>query len=345
VSKIRERSEQIRQFILTNVEEHPKDVTSLASQEFGITRQAINKHIQYLVEQKAITVQGSTKNRSYHLQLLVDWEQGYLLNKQLQEDVVWDADIKPLIADLSDNARDIWAYGFTEMLNNAIDHSSGTGVFIQVKRTAINSTIIIHDNGEGIFKKIQRELQLNDERHAVLELAKGKLTTDPDRHSGQGIFFTSRMFDDFGILSGNVSFLHEFNQAEDWIFEENKSRTGTTVFMKLNNNTSRTAKEVFDNFSSGDDYAFTKTVVPVRLVQYGKEMLVSRSQAKRLLTNVDKFKVVMFDFSGIEAIGQAFADEIFRVFKKQHPEMEIMSLNTNKEVAQMISRAESAFNA
>jgi predicted polyphosphate/ATP-dependent NAD kinase len=139
--------------------------------------------------------------------------------------------------------------------------------------------------------------------------------------------------------------LHEFNQAEDWIFEENKSRTGTTVFIKLNNNTPRTAKEIFDNFSSGDDYAFTKTVVPVRLAQYGKEMLVSRSQAKRLVAGVDKFKVVMFDFSGVEAIGQAFADEIFRVFKKQHPEMDIMSVNTSKEVAQMISRAESAFNA
>lgn len=342
MSRIHKRSEDIRQFILMNLEEHPKDVVSLAAQEFGVSRQAINKHIQYLVGKQAIVVEGSTKNRSYHLHLLVDWNKAYSLTEKLEEDVVWDADIKSLIADLPKNVRDIWQYGFTEMLNNAIDHSSGTGVFIEFNRTAIHSEIMIYDNGEGIFLKLQRELQLNNEDHAVLELAKGKLTTDPDHHSGEGIFFTSRMFDRFAILSGNVYFFHEFNQVKDWIITRNQSRSGTTIAMKLNNNTSRTSKQVFDEFSSvGDDgYDFIKTVVPVYLVQSGDESLVSRSQAKRLLSGVDKFKVVVFDFSGVEAIGQAFADEIFRVFRKQHPDIEVTSLNTTREVAQMISRAE-----
>jgi translation initiation factor IF-3 len=88
--------------------------------------------------------------------------------------------------------------------------------------------------------------------------------------------------------------------------------------------------------------AFTKTIVSVRLVQYGDESVVTRSQAKRLLAGVDKVKVVVFDFAGVEAIGQAFADEVFRVFKKQHPEIEVMSLNANQEVSQMIRRAESS---
>ena len=341
MSSVRRRSEQIRQFILTNVEKHPSDVAALTTQEFGITRQAVNKHIQHLVAQKAIVVKGSTKNRSYYLHPLIEWAQIYQLSNKLEEDIVWDADIKPLVVDLPDNVKDIWVYGFTEMLNNAIDHSSGKTVGVHLKKTAVDTQIIIRDDGEGIFKKIQRAWQLHDERHAVLELAKGKLTTDPDRHSGQGIFFTSRMFDKFAILSGNVYFSHEFNKAEDWILESDGSHPGTTVFMNLHNNTARTPKQVFDSFSSGDDYAFTKTVVPVRLAQYGDERLVSRSQAKRLLAGVDKFRVVVFDFSGVEAIGQSFADEVFRVFKKQHPEMQIMSLNASKEVAQMISRAES----
>jgi anti-sigma regulatory factor (Ser/Thr protein kinase)/biotin operon repressor len=341
VSKVRKRSEQIRQFILSNVEKHPRDVASLAAQEFSITRQAVNKHIQNLVEQKALIVRGSTRNKIYQLHPLIEWTKTYSLNNKLEEDIVWDSDIKPLVVELPDNVRDIWLYGFTEMLNNAIEHSSGETVFIQLEKTAIDTQIIISDNGEGIFKKIQRALQLHDERNAVLELAKGKLTTDPDRHSGQGIFFTSRMFDEFAILSGSVYFSHEFNKAEDWILERDGSRSGTNVFMKLKNNTSRTSKQVFDSFSSGDDYAFTKTVVPVRLAQYGVEKLVSRSQAKRLLAGVDKFKVVVFDFSGVEAVGQAFADEVFRVFKKQHPEIQLMSVNAGQDVAQMISRAQS----
>lgn len=342
--KVRKRGEQIRQFILANVEEHPKDVTILTAQEFGITRQAVNKHIQRLIEQKAIVPEGSTRNRTYRLHPLVEWRYVYSLANEFTEDIIWDADIRSLLADLPENVRDIWFYGFTEMLNNVIDHSSGTKVIIQVKKTAINTEIIISDDGEGIFKKIQRELHLYDERHAVLELAKGKLTTDPERHSGQGIFFTSRMFDEFAILSGNVHFSHEFNKAEDWILEEQVFQSGTAVFMKLNNNTSRTPKQVFDEFSSGDDYAFTKTVVPVRLAQFGDEKLVSRSQAKRLLARVDKFKVVIFDFSEVETIGQAFADEVFRVFKRQHSEINLVSLNTNKNVLQMINRAESHSN-
>lgn len=340
--KVRQRGEQIRQFILTNLEEHPNDIATLTAQTFGITRQAISKHIQRLVEQKAILVEGSTRNRSYQLHPLVKQTKTYQLTSKLEEDIVWDSDIKPLVSDLPDNVKDIWVYGFTEMLNNAIDHSSGSTVMIQVERTAIDTEIIIIDDGEGIFKKIQRVLHLEDERHAVLELAKGKLTTDPDRHSGQGIFFTSRMFDEFIIRSGNVYFSHKFSDVEDWISEERRSQFGTLVCMKLNNNTPRTSKQIFDQFSSGDDYAFTKTVVPVHLAQYGDERLVSRSQAKRLLAGVDKFKVVVFDFSGVEAIGQAFADEVFRVFKQQHPEMELMSLNTSEEVAQMIRRAQSS---
>ncbi len=342
--KVRKRGEQIRQFILANIDDHPQDVVALTTQNFGITRQAVNKHIQRLIEQKAIVAKGSTKNRSYQLEASVELIKTYPLTSNLEEDIVWDSDLKPLVTNLPDNVRDIWVYGFTEMLNNAIDHSSGTEVVIQVKKTALTTQIIICDNGEGIFKKIQKELHLHDERHAVLELAKGKLTTDPERHSGHGIFFTSRMFDAFAILSGNVYFSHEFNKAEDWILESHKAQSGTAVFMKLDNNTSRTSKQIFDQFSSGDDYAFTKTIVPVRLAQYGDERLVSRSQAKRLLAGVDKFKVVVFDFAGVDAIGQAFSDEVFRVFSQQHPEMQILSIDTNQEVAQMIRRAQSLLN-
>lgn len=339
--KVRKRGEEIRRFILENVEKYPKDIAAKAAQEFGITRQAINKHIQHLVGQKSLVVQGSTRSRIYQLHPLVEQTKIYDLNSDLAEDLVWDSDIKPLVSDLPNNVKDIWFYGFTEMLNNAIDHSSGEAVMIELKRTAIETEIVIKDNGEGIFRKIKRVLKLHDERHAVLELAKGKLTTDPIRHTGQGIFFASRMFDKFAILSGNIYFSHEFNKAEDWILEGGESQSGTTVFMQLDNNASRTSKQVFDNFSSGDDYAFTKTVVPVRLAQYGDEKLISRSQAKRLLSGVDKFKVVVFDFAGVEAIGQAFADEVFRVFKRQHPEIQVVRVDANQDVEKMIRRAES----
>jgi len=341
MDKLHKRGDEIRQFILDNVEHHPKDIANLAARTFGISRQAINKHVQRLVEQKALLVRGTTRSRHYILHSLDQWEHIYPLDNSLEEHIVWRNDILPRFGQLPGNVIDIWQYGFTEMLNNAIDHSSGKNISIQLKKTAAAIEIILYDDGEGIFQKIQREMELTDERHAVLELSKGKLTTDPDNHTGEGIFFTSRVFDNFTIVSGNVYFSHTHGEVEDWILENQKSQSGTGVFMKLNNNTDRTTKQVFDSFTSDEEYGFTKTVVPVRLAQYGDEKLISRSQAKRLLARVDRFKIVIFDFDGIETIGQAFADEVFRVFRKQHPEVECHHIKTNKEVAQMISRAES----
>ncbi|HSI24132.1 MAG TPA: STAS-like domain-containing protein, partial [Methylotenera sp.] len=54
---------------------------------------------------------------------------------------------------------------------------------------------------------------------------------------------------------------------------------------------------------------------------------------------IDRFKIVILDFKGVESIGQAFADEIFRVFANQHPEISLVEDNANQEVKKMISRA------
>ncbi|WP_211213762.1 STAS-like domain-containing protein [Desulfomonile tiedjei] len=318
--------------------DHPSDIANFTAEQFGISRQAINKHLQHLVSADLLSAQGSTRDRHYVLKPVVEKEFTYSLDGTLKEDVVWRNDIAPLFADLPRNVQEIWQYGITEMLNNAIEHSSGTFARLYVFRSAIDARIGLLDNGEGIFKKIQREMNLDDERHAVLELAKGKLTTDPKRHTGEGIFFSSRMFDWFNIRSDQTEFDHSLNGL-DWIMEIPQLPKGTVVVMKLSNSTKRTAKEVFDNFTSGEDYGFTKTIVPVKLAKYGEEMLISRSQAKRLLARIEKFKIAVFDFQEVESIGQAFADEIFRVFSEEYPDITILHMNANEYVKRMIERA------
>ena len=110
--------------------------------------------------------------------------------------------------------------------------------------------------------------------------------------------------------------------------------------MALSNNSTRTGKEVFDQYSSPDaDYGFTRTVIPMRLARYGNEKLISRSQAKMVLARVDRFKTVVLDFSGIDSIGQSFADEIFRVFAMGRPEILVLPLNGGPEVMKMINAA------
>ncbi len=310
-------------------------------EKFGISRQAVHKHVQNLVKQGALVGTGSTRNRSYHLAPLKKWSQAYALGPDLAEDRVWREDIAPRLGDLPDNVIEIWQYGFTEMLNNAIDHSGGTKVIVALETTAMTAEIMIMDDGEGIFRKIQRALGLADERHAVLELAKGKFTTDPDRHTGEGIFFTSRMLDKFDILSGDVFFTHEFCDEQDWIMEREQFTSGTAVWMKLDNHTARSMNRIFFRFAAPEEFAFTKTVVPVRLARYGDDRLISRSQAKRLVNRVDRFKTVIFDFTGVDMIGQAFADEVFRVFAKQHPDTELHAIHMTRSVENMVTRAKS----
>jgi len=342
--RVRARGEEIRKFILLNVEKHP-DISHLAATHFNVSRQAANKHLKKLVVEGALLPEGMTRYRTYKLAALLEWRRIYPIGPDLQEDQVWARDIAPVLGNLPQNVMDIWHFCITEMLNNALDHSGGKEIYVKVGKTAANTQIMLDDDGVGIFRKIQSSLNLLDERHAILELAKGKLTTDPKGHTGQGIFFTSRLLDSFDILSGGCFFTHTFGSDEDWILERPISSDGTAVFMKLNNHSARTDKQIFEQYSSGDDYGFTKTVVPVRLAQYGEDKLISRSQAKRLLARVDLFKTVLFDFRGVETIGQAFADEIFRVFARSHPQMEITPINASSQVQQMINSTRTAWAA
>jgi hypothetical protein len=58
-----------------------------------------------------------------------------------------------------------------------------------------------------------------------------------------------------------------------------------------------------------------------------------------VLARVDLFKTVIFNFEGVPTIGQAFADEIFRVFARAHPDIEIRWSRANSEVKRIIESA------
>lgn len=338
--QVRQQGEIVREYILRNLEAHPNDIVGTTAEKFGCSRQAIHKHLARLVEQGAVTSTGARRMPGYKLTQLDQESWQYALGSHLAENDVWERDVLPRLQALPKNVLGIWHYAFTEMVNNAIDHAGGTKLLVHLERTATTTTITVHDDGIGIFRKIQGELDLVDERQAIFELSKGKLTTDPANHTGQGIFFSSRMMDEFTILAGGLLFDHERGKERDWLVERKKPDRGTTVRMVLNNHTSRSTKKVFDEFSSKDEnYTFNKTVVPMTLAKFGPSELVSRSQAKRLLARVDLFEVVIFDFKGVETIGQAFADEIFRVFARLHPEIEMPVINATKQVHDMIARA------
>ena len=69
------------------------------------------------------------------------------------------------------------------------------------------------------------------------------------------------------------------------------------------------------------------------------EKLMSRSQAKRLLARIDRFKVVLFDFDGVIMIGQAFADEALPCLCEAHPHIDLCAVGVNTTVEHMIRHA------
>jgi anti-sigma regulatory factor (Ser/Thr protein kinase) len=262
----------------------------------------------------------------------------------LEEDVVWRENILPDLKGLPENVLDICNYGSTEMLNNVVDHSDSPAAAVRLTCSALRTSIQVADVGVGIFKKIQTTLGLHDARHALLELAKGKLTTDQERHTGEGVFFASRIFDEFRIMSGTLFYQRIRQEDDDWLIEAGDldPMIGTIVDMRIRNDAKQTLKEVFDQYASEDNsYGFARTHVPIRLAMYEGEQMLSRSQARRILARVDRFREVILDFRGVTGIGQAFADEVFRVFAREHPEVHIIPLFTTPDIDNMIAHAKS----
>lgn len=341
------KTKEIQRFILNHVSEHPKEIGKLTAAEFNVSRTAISKHLKALINTGVLNAEGATKARTYQLALLVDKVFEIQVTPELQEDIVWTKEIKPLLqnnCEASNEVLNICDYGFTEMLNNVIDHSESKAVRVHAYIDAISIQFHIVDFGVGIFRKIQNDFKLTDSRHALLELSKGKLTSDTSRHTGQGIFFTSRMFDKFSILSGELYFAR-INKEHDWLIEvEDRGEfNGTCIRMYIDISAKQTMKGIFDKYASEeDDYGFTKTHVPICLTKYDDGQLVSRSAAKRILARFSDFKEVWLDFKNVPVIGQAFADEIFRVFAMSHPEIQIVCTSANDDVQKMINRAKNA---
>ena len=332
----------IRSFIIGNTDRLPRGLAGAVARRFSITRQAASRHIAKLVSDGVLRAEGRTRSREYRLQTLASVNEMFPISDRLQEDVLWRGTVLPVLASAPDNVKDVCNYGFTEIVNNAKDHSASPIVVIHSRVTAASVRIGVLDTGIGIFRKIRDALGLEDERHAVLELAKGKLTTDPTHHTGEGIFFTARMFDFFAISSGRLN-LVAGRDASDFLIEHREEQQGTRVVMDIPLAASHTTKDIFDRYAlDQDDYAFQRTHVVVSLARAEGEKLVSRSQAKRVLARLERFKEVVLDFKRVDGIGPAFADEIFRVFRSSHPAVHLQVVNASDEVQRMIRRAEGA---
>lgn len=318
---------------------------------FAVSRQYANSLIGDLVAEQKLLKHGSTKKSFYILpkygakyrKLLPIRYAKVFVNARLEEHKILDEIEKkiPSFAQLPENVRSIFSYAFSEILNNAIEHSQSKKINIEVLLHDNILSFTIDDFGIGVFNSVQQKKHLRTALEAIQDILKGKTTTMPRSHSGEGIFFTARASDHFILDSYGYQLIFNNELPDVFVKEMKKIKNGTRVFFKVSIKTKLHLLDVFNKYANIDDesdYGFDKTEILVKLYTVGG-IHVSRSQARRILAGLEKFRVVLFDYDKVSMVGQAFADEIYRVFHNKHPQIKIEEINMNEAVKFMIERA------
>jgi hypothetical protein len=154
-----------------------------------------------------------------------------------------------------------------------------------------------------------------------------------ERHTGEGIFFTSKAADLVSFRSHRIELIFD-GRNQDAFVKQKRFLRGTEVDFEISRRSRRKLQAVFEEFAPADlDYRFDKTRVLVKLFH---QEYVSRSEARRLLAGLEKFKLVELDFRDVKSLGQGFADEIFRVYRNAHPGVEFRAVNLSAALQPMI---------
>lgn len=325
-----EKKNSIKRYLLEKISQNEVSVSKTVAKTFHVNPSTIHSYLNELIADNIIKkvkrdqYELVTKNISYELSRK---------NGDLQDDMyALDHCLMPHICHLKKNVQSIWSYTFTEMINNVIDHSAAEKAHVLVSQDYLKTRVLILDNGVGIFQKIKDHFHYSSLEEAICELFKGKLTTDSENHSGEGIFFSSRLMDYFFIFSSGKIFTN--NKYDDSLILNSapENQKGTCVIMELSNFSHKTTKEIFDSFAN-EDGSFIKTTLPLKNIFDSSP--VSRSQAKRLCNRLEKFEEVIIDFDEVSWMGQGFAHQLFVVFSKKHPEISITAIHMNEDIAKM----------
>ena len=333
------QAEKIRQFIIKSIKKHPTDIVTVTAECFSVSRTTVLRHIQTLVNQGKVIKTGTTKQIYYTPASALNQSFTFTLNNAFAEYPLFDEYASPIIQKYGNTfCFDICEYILTEILNNAKDHSRGKTVKLSFSIDDKNMHFVCKDNGVGVFLNLQQALGFPDTRTTMLELSKGKLTSDTANHTGEGLFFSARAADIFKLSANGFSFLRD-NTVGDWSLYEDKTEPGTTIAFSIERQTSRSLKDLFIAYQDDESLAFSKTEVLIALAKEHGQRLISRSQAKRVVSNLDQFNHVTFDFNNVTIVGQGFVDQLFRVFKNAHPNIEFNYINANDDVTFMIKRS------
>jgi len=336
VSKVESIPEVIERLLAARTYVTSTEVASAA----GVSRQAAHRWLTQMAAKGLLVHEGARRSSRYRLN--AQRAATYSIDG-LTEYEVWGTEriaLRQLAPDVEDTPKllSILIFTFTEMVNNAIDHSRGAELRVRWFLLGDRLAFEVEDDGVGAFESLRESRELDDDFEAVGELSKGKQTTDPARHSGLGIFLTSRMVDRFVLAANRLTWTVD-NEIDDsavgWL---DRPRHGTLVRCEIRYDTTRTQQEVMSAVQDPVTHRLNKTSIRVDLFRQGD--FVSRTEAKLIGARLEGFEVIELDFNGVTQIGQGFADELFRVWANEHPSSQLVPVNANPAIMAMIGAVE-----
>ena len=338
---------ELKNLIMKTIKNKGRVTTADIAGITGFSRQYVQRFLKSLADEGVIVLIGKSNQAKYILPPKKNISKAkplkvhrIMTNKDLSEDKVL-RQIKvesAIFQDIAENVSSITDYAFTEMLNNAIEHSTSEKIDVVIMRTTTDIRFTVADRGIGIFNNIMKKKRLGATIAAIQDLIKGKETTAPETHSGEGIFFTSKIADILAIKSFEKKLVFD-NVGQDIYVRDVQSVKGTKVDFTLGLKSKKKLANLFSKYTD-DSFQFSKTLVKVKLYHQDVDY-VSRSQARRILAGLEKFKTIELDFKDVKTIGQAFADEIFRIWQANHKDVTFVVKEANENAMLMIKRAQS----
>ena len=326
----------IRQTIDELFSLHPQVSSGDVAAAANVSRQAAHYHFKKMEKVGIVRHEGAGRTAHYVRNTL---RSARYTIEGLSESDVWALehkalkDLDPVILDNPVVVSNL-NFTFTEMVHNAIEHSAGAVIEIRWFLDEMRIAFEVEDDGIGAFRRMRESRGLARDFDAIGEIAKGRQTTDPANHSGLGIYLSSRLADRFILSSGHLVWttdLEREDAAVGWLDEERK---GTLVRCEVLGSTARTLHDVSNDMTDPEIVGSKRSRIRVDL--FSGDGFVSRTQAKALAARLEMFDQVELDFTGVNEIGQGFADELFRVWQVQHPGTRLVPVNANPAILAVI---------
>ena len=134
-------SSQIKKFILDNLTSHQKDIIYAAVQRFGVSRQAVLKHMHALIADKQVIAHGKTRDRFYELRPQVNFNKTFAINDDFSTEELIKKSIVPHLRSIPDNIREIILFSMAAILNNCVTSDVIYESLASIKRAGSDSIL------------------------------------------------------------------------------------------------------------------------------------------------------------------------------------------------------------